>query len=69
MNFVKEEECSKSRAYRFYRDRFYWKNNHLKWNNFQWVIITPYNKIKWPQSRLRILFNARRAKKKKNESR
>ena len=52
MNFVKEEECSKSRACRFYRDRFYCKNNHLKWN-----------KIKWPQSRVRILFIASRAKK------
>ena len=40
MNFVKEEQYSKSRARIFYRDRFYCKNNHLKWNNFLWIIIT-----------------------------
>ena len=49
MNFVKEEECSKSRACRFYKDRFYWKNNYLKWNNFLWVIITHIIKSNGPK--------------------
>ena len=49
MNFAKEEECLKSRACIFYKDRFYWKNNHLKWNNFLQVITTHIIKPNGPK--------------------